>query len=133
MKLITFLLIFYKDSVLLIFNPGVSKTEVIRLKVPRVRVRILDEKNREIPSDVICDRNDLEDCEAYFITELKEFNFQQFLISHDAEGEIIDRKLLAVGTSIPLDQESFIKVEQGIKIIKKKLKILNCIIFLDFI
>ena len=104
---------------MLIFNPGAAKTEIIRLRVPRVRVRILDERQKELPCDVICDRNDLDDCEAYFIAGLKEFNFQEFFISHDAEGDIIDRKIIAIGATLPLSQESYLKVNSMRSCFKK--------------
>ena len=56
-----------------LYNPGRSQTKEIKIAVPEVELRVVDDKNQRIEGDVFCaNLNDESDCELVVFVEFGE-------------------------------------------------------------
>lgn len=57
-----------------VYNPKIARTQVLRIKVPHAKFDVLDSKNNNIQTDVICgNATDMSDCDAFFFANLLGF------------------------------------------------------------
>lgn len=59
---------------LALYNPGLARQEVMKIKVPALSLNILDANNKIIEGDVICaNLTDANNCDLYFVGDLQSY------------------------------------------------------------
>lgn len=68
-----------KPVVLTVYNPGVQREEILKIKVPQVKFNVLDINNNILTADIICaNHTDLNDCDLFFAASLKNYSLNYF-------------------------------------------------------
>lgn len=64
---------------LAIYNPGLTRQLVIKVKVPNNKLDVLDWKNKNLVADLICaNKTDKKDCDLYFSASLQGYALNYF-------------------------------------------------------
>ena len=62
-----------KTILLSLYNPGQAQKREIRVAIPEHELKIVDEKNNQVPGDIFCaNLEDISNCEAVFWLDMPE-------------------------------------------------------------
>lgn len=68
-----------KSVVLTVYNPGLDRTEIMKIKIPKIGVNVIDVSNKVLVSDIICaNKSDANNCDLYFQATLQNYSLNYF-------------------------------------------------------
>ena len=110
-----------------IFNPSTTKLRLVKLKVPRSNLRVVDENYAEVPNvDIICDMDQKDNCDLFFVAEFGGVaRFRIFWLVSTQEYREVSQEIFSKDKNLELKfnnkmGDGIIKLDESFKVLSVK-------------